>query len=225
MELLPTRWRIGGTRWEVVPNAVGGIVDALLVLHERLYGGGSYNPIIGGGQCCLVYWDGTEWWSVRPAPERRTSALAADGRGGIYVASDFLAIDSTPAAHIAHWNSATNQWTPLGNGMNHTITALAVDHQGQLYAGECFLKPVVLRRILWHAGMVRSGRRWASARMGQFRRWRWRRMAGCTQAGNLLPRAVCRRSMSRIGTASSGLRSRRARTGRCTRSPLMHAAC
>jgi hypothetical protein len=128
------------TRWEAIRDAVGGVVHDLLLTDARLYVAGSYNSIVGGGRCCLVYWDGVDWWSVMPGPERRTSALAADGHGAIYVAGDFLNIGPIAASYIARWDRATRQWTPLGSGTNNTIAALVVDRHGYLYAGGTFSK-------------------------------------------------------------------------------------
>jgi hypothetical protein len=63
------------------------------------------------------------------------TAITPDGDGGIYVAGDFTAAGGMPAKHVARWNGTG--WSPLGDGIDDGISALAV-WGGDLYAAGSF---------------------------------------------------------------------------------------
>lgn len=73
-----------------------------------------------------------------------------DGSGpALYVAGTFTQVDGQPMNRIARWDG--QQWSPLGEGVNNTVTSLAV-FEGQLHAGGTFTQAggkVVNRIARW----------------------------------------------------------------------------
>ncbi|MEI8044775.1 MAG: Ig-like domain repeat protein, partial [Verrucomicrobiota bacterium] len=59
-------------------------------------------------------------------------ALALDGSGNLYVGGLFTSAGGVSATNIAKWNGSV--WSPLGSGINSTVTALAISGTN-LYAG------------------------------------------------------------------------------------------
>jgi hypothetical protein len=79
-----------------------------------------------------------DWVSLNPGlpgADGSVSAIAADGRGNVYVGGTFTLVGSVPANHIAKWDGSA--WSAVGSGMDSGVTALAVSGTN-LYAGGDF---------------------------------------------------------------------------------------
>lgn len=70
-------------------------------------------------------------------------AVATDGNGKVYIGGGFTVAGGVPVLNIALWDG--QRWQALGNGLgsaygsnSNTVTALALDHAGNLYAGGSF---------------------------------------------------------------------------------------
>ncbi len=62
-------------------------------------------------------------------------AVAVDG-SRVYIGGNFMAAGDVLVNQIVQWDGLT--WTPLGDGLNGAVFALAVDGHGHLYAGGDF---------------------------------------------------------------------------------------
>jgi hypothetical protein len=86
--------------------------------------------------------DGGGWYvdlfSNPPYQYDDTGVLAVAVSGGdVFVGGKFTSAGGNAANYIARWNSATNSWSPLGAGLNDSVTAIAVDGNN-VYVGGNF---------------------------------------------------------------------------------------
>jgi hypothetical protein len=137
----------GDERWQDgfgLPNGPDGDVLAVLRVGTNIYIGGNFTAVGAVAANRVAKWDGTVWSSLGTGTNNGVSgpvnALAVGGSGDVYVAGDFIRAGSTPARRVARWNGTA--WSSLGtgtaNGLNDTALALAVDANGNVYAGGRF---------------------------------------------------------------------------------------
>ncbi|MFN0006275.1 MAG: hypothetical protein ACKVXR_00080 [Planctomycetota bacterium] len=141
-----------GSSWSALGTGVAGYVGVLATIDAgagpRLHVAGG--PISAGGlpPAGVVAWDGSTWTSLGSAQEGQfeggIGVLVADPTGtGLYAAGDFQYVDGVEMNSLAHWDGSS--WSPVGppagDGMNHTVHALASVNLGSgttLYAGGSF---------------------------------------------------------------------------------------
>ncbi len=139
-----------GSTWSAVGGGVSGIGDTVRALvigpNGILYAGGNFTGMGGVTVNYVAKWDGSTWSPLGTGTafgmNGVVTSLALDGDGNLYAGGFFGAAGGVAANFIAKWNGST--WSALGtgaaNGMNSTVTALALDGQGNLYAGGNFTK-------------------------------------------------------------------------------------
>ena len=85
----------------------------------------------------IARWDGSQWSALGSGlsgdQDPIASALAMDSHGMIYAAGRFTFAGGVDAHNIARWDG--QQWTPVGDGINVQVSALAIDQSDNLYAG------------------------------------------------------------------------------------------
>ena len=139
------------------PGSGGGGVRALAVDGlGNLYVGGSFGAVGNLSANRIARWDGSAWHLLGGDSGDRGNgldgtvhALAVDSGGTLYVGGDFqnAFADSTAAAisanRVVRWNGSA--WLPLGagagavgNGVNATVFALAVDGLDGVFVGGQF---------------------------------------------------------------------------------------
>jgi hypothetical protein len=129
-------WNEGGQ------GGMNSLVDALAVDRNGvLYAGGYFTSAGTASANHVARWDGTEWSALANGVNAAVHALALDSSGGLYAGGDFTAAGQAAVNYIARWDGAT--WSALGEGMGSEdaipqVRALAVDGQGNLYAGGNF---------------------------------------------------------------------------------------
>jgi len=97
----------------------------------RLYAGGQSDTL----GSFIVYWDGTDWFTITDQLEGEAPAvfdMVVDGNGHLYIGGSFESVGGIPARNIAFWDGST--WHALGDGVNKQLYALALDPGGELYA-------------------------------------------------------------------------------------------
>lgn len=148
-----------GSRWS---NLGDGLTDgflsrvlALAISGSNLYAGGSFLLAGGVPSACVARWDGNHWSAVGQGVDSSVYALATSGND-LYVAGQFTSAtntDGTPVLvnHIAKWEG--NQWSPVGQGLNDWVSALAF-FENELYVGGYFTiatnndaTPITVNRI------------------------------------------------------------------------------
>jgi hypothetical protein len=110
----------------------------------NLYAGGNFTTVGGVGANYIAKWNGSSWSAVGNGVDSTVNALALDGNGNVYAGGDFPQVcgnstcdsGNTRANRIAKWNGSG--WSVLGNGVNSTVYALAVDSNNNVYAGGDF---------------------------------------------------------------------------------------
>jgi hypothetical protein len=135
------RW--SGSRWDVVKTTVDGPIYALSLSGDDIYVGGSFSIADQTSAINIARWNiATRQWSslgdatgVGGGTLSFVSAVASRGKD-VYVGGAFTIADRVSAYNIAHWDG-TN-WSALGDGINGTVTALAIADNGDLYAGGDF---------------------------------------------------------------------------------------
>ena len=137
-----------GNTWSPLGTGMNGSVSALAINSSgNLYAGGSFTNAGGVNANRIAKWDGNTWSALGTGIGDRAydsiNALAVGKDGNLYAGGDFRYAGGLNASHIARWDG-TN-WSTLGTGMRSFITgdgrvnSLAVDKDGNLYAGGEFL--------------------------------------------------------------------------------------
>jgi hypothetical protein len=125
-----------GSNWYNVGNA-DSQVRALAYDGNFIWAGGIFTNI-GGVYApgVAVLWIGTGWFSVGSTGGggQWVNAITWDGTY-LYVGGNFTSIGGVSATNIARFNWST--WSPLGNGVNGTVGAIAVTN-GMVYVGGSF---------------------------------------------------------------------------------------
>jgi trimeric autotransporter adhesin len=134
-------WSGLGAGW----GSTGSAVYAVAVDRAgKLYAGGAYNSAVG----FLGTWNGTEWSGLASSTvylSGLVNALAPDDMGNLYVGGQFTtggALGRITFQSIGEWNGSN--WLGLGSGVSGgnlsgpSVTALALNGAGRLYAGGDF---------------------------------------------------------------------------------------
>lgn len=150
-------WNAG--HWEAVSsnpngpiqNAPNPLVNAIAVLGNDVYVGGSFTDIgdaLGVNQLNLDYiarWDGSQWNDVGSGLSNSVESMLIDGTD-LYVGGSFTdAGGNATADYLAKWNGVT--WSAVGNNgagngsLNSSVSTLAM-YGGELYAGGNFTNVV-----------------------------------------------------------------------------------
>jgi hypothetical protein len=137
-----------GGAWSALGSGVGGFfggnVQALIIHKNILYAGGTFDSAGGIPAHNIAKWDGSAWSAVGSGVGDSAGsvyALAFDKNGNLYAGGIFNFAGSSLARNIAKWDGSA--WSALGSGIEGptnaiTVTALAVDKDGALYAGGIF---------------------------------------------------------------------------------------
>jgi hypothetical protein len=92
----------------------------------------------------IARWDGEIWSSLGTGAENGLNesvyAIALAENGDVYVGGDFTMAGTVPANYIARWDG--ENWHSLGtgvnNGVDHTVSDIAIDDSGYVYVGGSF---------------------------------------------------------------------------------------
>lgn len=127
-------------------RSTGGFeVNAIAFDKKRnvLYIGGNFNLVNGITNNNIARYDlNTQtWFSMGSGLDQYALAFLIDVNNDIlYVGGSFLTVDGVTNNRIARYNLTTNKWdSPMGEGSNGIVNALAVDQQRQfLFVGGSF---------------------------------------------------------------------------------------
>ncbi|MEW6158168.1 MAG: hypothetical protein AB1813_12090 [Verrucomicrobiota bacterium] len=143
-EKFVAKWN--GSDWELLGSGFGGInypsVNALAVIGNDLYAGGSFSTASDNLAANVAKWDGSNWLALEsgvgdPFRGHAVNALAVLGTN-LFAAGLFDSAGGVPAMCIARWDGIS--WSSLGTGMGGTyplVLSLAV-LGNDLYAGGFF---------------------------------------------------------------------------------------
>jgi hypothetical protein len=109
----------------------------------NLFAAGNFNLIGGLHANGVVKWNGSGWSKLGEdkSVDNPIFAMASDRIGGVYVGGSFTTAAGLLVNNVAHFDGTS--WNRMGDGLSGSTTganvsALAVDHQGILYAGGGF---------------------------------------------------------------------------------------
>ncbi len=137
-----------GSRWHTLgEGSTTGVVLSLAIAPDgTLYAGGSFTEIRGVQANGLARWDGTAWSAVGSGLDNLVLGQGLDAEGisellfapdgTLYAGGLFSSIDGVAVNNVARWDGAT--WSPMGDGFDSTVLALAADANGNVYAGGRF---------------------------------------------------------------------------------------
>ncbi len=139
--------RFDGTNWfDVGGGTIGGASSANRVLAiagsgSDVYVGGTFTGVGPYSVNNIAHWDGANWSNMGVGFDASVGALAAAG-GVVYAGGSFTNAYGTfynaTVNHIASWDGF--DWNNLGSGVvgNGTVNDLAIDANGNVYAGGTF---------------------------------------------------------------------------------------
>ncbi|HOA59899.1 MAG: hypothetical protein KA191_03525 [Verrucomicrobia bacterium] len=128
-----------GLGWGLMSTDLYTMVYALAVSGTDLYVGGRFTMADDVPADHIARWDGTAWSAVDSGvggveyPAVR--ALALSPSADLYAGGVFTQAGGVGVSHIARWNRSG--WSALGQGMNDTVSALALSGN-DLYVGGSF---------------------------------------------------------------------------------------
>jgi len=130
-----------GSAWSAVGSGVDDIVHTLTVSGGDVYAGGSFIYVGGTLARHIARWDGSAWSALAGGLDYGVNGIAVSGTN-LYVGGNFNNAFNTggatvPAHYVVRWNGST--WSAVGNGMNNTVDAVAVEGN-TLFAGGIFNK-------------------------------------------------------------------------------------
>lgn len=145
------KWNPSTQKWSALgsgtSNGVGGLVKAIACdASGNVYVGGSFTTAGTATANYIAKWNGSSWSALGTGSGNGlnldANTLAFDASGVLYVGGWFDVAGGKSASYLATWNPAANNgagaWSALGQQVNNTVTALAFDPSGQLYAGGSF---------------------------------------------------------------------------------------
>ena len=130
-----------GTAWSALGAGMNHIVQALAVDSTgNLYAGGQFITAEGVTVNRVAKWDGTSWSGLGTGMNGNVNALAVDSSGNLYAGGYFTTAGGVAANYFAKWNgsSTTPSWSALGTGMNNSVSKLAFDPSGNIWAAGGF---------------------------------------------------------------------------------------
>lgn len=124
------RWESSTGAWSALAQGLNGAVRAIAVASNGdVFAGGEFLASGGDTLRRVARWDGQRWNPMLGGVDATVRAIAVNGTN-IYVAGDFDTVDGRPMNHIARWDTRTNDWHPMGRGIEGhfmpEITAMAV---------------------------------------------------------------------------------------------------
>ncbi|GAA4049516.1 hypothetical protein GCM10022409_40140 [Hymenobacter glaciei] len=138
-----------GTAWSPLgtntANGVSGAVTALaLAGNGDVYAGGFFTQAGGAAANRVAKWNGAAWSPLDTGTANGINntvfSLAVAGNGDVYAGGYFTRAGDVVAYNVARWNGTA--WSSLGtgtaNGLDSSVTALAVAGNGDVYAGGLF---------------------------------------------------------------------------------------
>ncbi|MBI5583321.1 MAG: IPT/TIG domain-containing protein [Deltaproteobacteria bacterium] len=128
--------KLTGATWSGEGSPAASFIRALVKTSlTELIAGGAFTAIGGASANYLARWNGAAWSELAGGTNGYVNALAhRDGK--LYVGGEFTTVGGglsggNPASRIAMWDGT---WHTLGEGLNGTVYALALDNAGNLYA-------------------------------------------------------------------------------------------
>lgn len=131
-----------GSEWQTLQGGMlgsGGVGALAVDSQDNLYAGGDFAEAGGVYVNNIAKWVGDDWCPLASGVNGSVVTAISDTLGNVYMGGGFSHAGMKRVNSICRWKS--NQWYPLGNGMAdsvHSIAnvdALALDEQGNLYAG------------------------------------------------------------------------------------------
>lgn len=123
-------WESSSGKWTALGQGLNGAVRAIAVApNGDVYAGGEFLTSGSAPISRIARWDGQRWNPMLGGVDATVRAIAING-DNVYVGGDFDTVDGRPMNHIARWDTRTNDWHPLGRGIEGRfapeITAMAV---------------------------------------------------------------------------------------------------
>jgi trimeric autotransporter adhesin len=152
------RWTPSGDTgtWDGVGQGFSFRINALaLDQANNLYAGGEFNYLCLDTTCSttsrvnhVAVWNGRSWSSLGNGLSGAVRSLAVDRDNNLYAGGDFwfscgnedCSTTEQRVNSIAKWmpGESGGKWSMVGNGLDKSVSALAVDHNNILYAGGYF---------------------------------------------------------------------------------------
>ena len=136
--------RVGST-WSAIGSGEGlGRVGRVVAASTNgIFAGGFFSAAGSSPANRIARWDGTNWWPLGSGlkgtnEQNGTLVNAIQVRGSnVFVCGLFTNAGGVAARSVAKWNMQSSAWAPLGNGVNGSVTTMAVSTDN-VYIGGSF---------------------------------------------------------------------------------------
>ncbi|MEX2400511.1 MAG: T9SS type A sorting domain-containing protein [Rhodothermales bacterium] len=135
-------WQDGS--WQALGSGMDHNVMALAPAPDgRLYAAGGFTTAGGKTAHQVALWNGTEWEALGggihpPFDARPVWVLALDPRGRLYAGGNFDAAGDLSSPYLSRWDG--RRWSPMGEGVDGGVHAMAIGADGSLYIGGYFTR-------------------------------------------------------------------------------------
>ena len=120
-----------------IPGVGGNVFAMATDASGNLYVGGDFTIAGTVRAKNIAKWDGASWSALGSGMIGQLRMFSCPWPSTLPAlcmpAAWFTTAGGVTANHIAKWDGST--WSALGSGMNDTVSALAIDASGTLYAG------------------------------------------------------------------------------------------
>ncbi len=132
------RW--DGIGWSALGDGVNDDVNAMEVFDAgtgegpRLVLGGRFTTAGGSPASRIAQWDGSAWSTLGAGLDGEVRAMAVFDDGttegpALFVGGAFMSAGGIAASRIARWDGSS--WSPVGSGVDGTVTAMTVFDDGR----------------------------------------------------------------------------------------------
>lgn len=142
---LIAQWNPGLGTWAAMPGLTdqsgsftnyAHIYD-IEVINGNVYAGGFFTANGDGQNTYVAEWDGANWTPIYSVSGNTVRALESTGTD-LFLTGGFQIEGVLEADYVAKYNTLTSTITPLGTGLNGTVSDLWVDNAGDLFLGGYF---------------------------------------------------------------------------------------
>lgn len=121
-------------------SAVASVYTLKMLPNGDLIAGGNFTTAGGSTANSIARWDGSAWSPLGDGVQGEVYSLLSLPNGAVIAAGAFFAVGAIAVNNVAAYDTATGQWTSLGDGLSsyYGVFALTRLASGDILAGGAF---------------------------------------------------------------------------------------